>query len=135
MQRVCGAEFADFGHGKGFSICLAQMPAIGDFPPPNIHLFSYGWLQVLKGKDPEGANVLLQCLAKAADVLQMDGADAVAVRLSRKQICCIKPVHGAAHACLFRAGSGGDHGSSQSSVPYGMARIVAATSVLSCTCA
>jgi hypothetical protein len=34
---------------------------------------------VLRGKDPEGANRLLQNLAKAADMLHMDGAEAVQV--------------------------------------------------------
>jgi hypothetical protein len=37
-------------------------------------------VQVIRGKDAEGANRLLQCLAKAADLLQLDGVQAVAVR-------------------------------------------------------
>ena len=36
---------------------------------------------ILKGKDPEGANRLLQNLAKATNVSNMDGMDAVQVRL------------------------------------------------------
>jgi hypothetical protein len=36
--------------------------------------------QVIRGKDAEGANHLLQSLAKAADMLHMDGMEAVQVR-------------------------------------------------------
>jgi hypothetical protein len=42
--------------------------------------------QVLKGKDAEGANRLLQNLAKAADILHMDAAEAVQVRIISRQL-------------------------------------------------
>lgn len=97
MQFLCSVSLAlnlpTLCMERGFFSAWHKSPQSGISPPPIfMHSFMV-WLQVLKGKDPEGANVLLQCLAKAADVLQMDGADAVAVRLSRKQISCIKPVH------------------------------------------
>lgn len=38
--------------------------------------------QIVRGKDPEGANRLLQNLARAGHVLQLDGAAAVQVRTS-----------------------------------------------------
>ena len=54
------------------SIMAAVSDCLGDAVECNVK-------QVLKGKDPEGANRLLQNLAKAADTPQSDGMQAVQV--------------------------------------------------------
>jgi sugar/nucleoside kinase (ribokinase family) len=46
--------------------------------------------QVLKGKDAEGANRLLQNLAKAADILHLDGVEAVQVSTMPNPVSCDK---------------------------------------------
>jgi hypothetical protein len=48
---------------------------------------------VLRGKDAAGANLLLQALAKAADILQLDGVRAVKVRLLWDMIFILAAIH------------------------------------------
>lgn len=43
-----------------------------------------GTMQVLRGKNAEGANKLLQSLAKAAHILNLDGSEAVQVLFSSR---------------------------------------------------
>jgi hypothetical protein len=38
------------------------------------------YVQVIKGRDAAGVNKLLQMLAKAADVMKLDGVEALRVR-------------------------------------------------------
>jgi hypothetical protein len=67
------------------AFCLCTDVLFGPRPQSAKYALRYPYMkvalvQVLRGKDAEGANRLLQCLAKAADLLQLDGVQAVAVR-------------------------------------------------------
>lgn len=46
---------------------------------PLVEMFLVEMIQVLRGKDAAGANRLLQNLAKASHILQLDGLEAVQV--------------------------------------------------------